>query len=359
MKGNYTMENNINISIIFFILLTSCNYFKNKKAEKKMEEYTEYKDLHEHQGTENYEIIALYDKNSTISKKLIDKTQNVLYISGWNEKIDEGYLTKVNFFGGDIKKNEVEGIIQDGTLFDKKYSSNWFLDGDITKHKYIDPFTNKEIEDVYELKNIETNYKKWLEQFEKCYTKATYVYLDGYDYYFKIKNKWYLVKTFKVAKENVLDIRKKYPAKINPEEIRMAALPEVFDNLLENKILQLPEYIEMDSKKSSGLSPISFSSGYYMFELHLPQGDVLKFRRYGAMGFNADMNIYQIPEELGGSNEVFFIEQLPRQTYPNKSFAGFYAIRPKNYKELPEYKKHLENKKSEKLKEKWNFTNNK
>ena len=346
MNLSYMMKVKIKISAICLLLLTSssCNYLKKKKAIQKMEkEYTEYQDLHKHQGTENYDVITLFNEHSVIEEKLAEQKQ--LFLSVIGKEKEKSKRIKVDFFGNLLGIGLSSETLIDGTMSGYKTYGNWLINNDTTLNKYIDPFLNKEIKDPldYNFKNVEK--REWLQKFKELYLDASYVHIDSYDYYFKIKERWYLIQTYKKAKELNIDIKKQYPSKINPEEIRMVKIPEVFDNLLENKTLQLAEYVEMDKQKSSGLNPISFSSGYYMFELHLPQGDILKFRRYGAMGFNADMNIYQIPKELGGSDEVFFIEQLPRQTYPDKSFAGFYAIRPKNYKELPEYKSYSEKEK--------------
>ena len=137
----------------------------------------------------------------------------------------------------------------------------------------------------------------------------------------------------------------------------MQKLEESMETLMKAKKIRVIDYIQMDSEQGSGLNPINFSSGYYMLEMHLPQGDVLKFRRYGAMGVSSEMFIYQIPKELGGSDEVFFIEQDPNSMYPKKSFAGFYVIRPRNYKQLPEYAEILKKEKQEDLKRRRNFLN--
>ncbi|MDO6675648.1 hypothetical protein Q4517_08795 [Tenacibaculum sp. 1_MG-2023] len=306
-------------------------------------EYTEYQDLHKHQGTENYDVITLFNENSIIKEKLVERKQQFLSIINRDQKLKKSNRMKIGFFGNLKGEGYTGETLKDGTMWSISEYNNWLLNGDNKRFKYIDPFSDREIENPYEFENKEKDFKKWLVKFKEYYNKANYVYIWMSYYYFKVEGKWYMMKDD--LEKSPIDFREQYPSKIAPEEVRMVKIPEVFDNLLENKTLQLAEYVEMDKQKSSGLNPISFSSGYYMFELHLPQGDILKFRRYSAMGFNADMNIYQIPKELGGSDEVFFIEQLPRQTYPDKSFAGFYAIRPKNYKELPEYKAYLEKEK--------------
>ncbi|MDX1272753.1 hypothetical protein, partial [Bizionia paragorgiae] len=223
--------------------------------------------------------------------------------------------------------------------------SNWLINDNKTEYKYIDPFTNNEINNPYKYNFEAIENEKWFNTFKRLYDNADFVYLKGYDYYFKIDGKWYLIPTFKKAEELGLDIRSQYPEKINPEELRMQPLQESMETLMKQNIIKVIDYVQMDSEQGIGLNPINFSSGYYMLELYLPQADTLKFRRYGAMGVSSELFVYQIPEALGGSKEVFFIEQEPNSLYPDQSFAGFYAIRPKNYKQLPEYRPLLEKQK--------------
>ncbi len=352
MNLNYTMKRNISLSIVLLVLFSSCSYIKKQKAAKKMQEYTEYKDLHEHQGTENYEVISLLDKDTQIYNKelFIDKKQKLISIIG-DDRL------KIDFFGNVLGKGLIYKTLKDGTMSGYKTYSNWFINGDTTKYKYIDPFTNKAIENPYKHKNVETDFKKWLEKFKNYYSRASYVKREGSSYYLKINKIWYFMEL--KFPNRPKDFVAHYPTKISPEEIRMVQLTESMEPLIQQGVIKVVAYIEQDSERGVGLNPINFSSGYYMLELHLPQGDTLKFRRYGARGFNADLRIYQIPKELGGSNEVFFIEQIPRQTYPNKSFAGFYAIRPKNYTTLPEYQPYLKKEQQDSLQKRRSFLPNK
>ncbi|OBQ56968.1 hypothetical protein VQ01_00290 [Tamlana sp. s12] len=98
------MKNSIKISFIFFVFFTSCNYFKNKKAHKKMQEYFEYEDLHKHQGTENYEVVIIYNENSIIKEKLIEEKQQFLSVIGRDEKQKISARKKVDFLGNTIDK---------------------------------------------------------------------------------------------------------------------------------------------------------------------------------------------------------------------------------------------------------------
>ncbi|QQY82860.1 hypothetical protein JJL45_02390 [Tamlana sp. s12] len=299
-----------------------------------MQEYFEYEDLHKHQGTENYEVVIIYNENSIIKEKLIEEKQHFLSVIGRDEKQKISERKKVDFFGNTINKFIIYNTLSDGTLWGSEHYVNWLINGDTTKHDYIDPLT---LEDKNEP-------EKWLKEFIEYYNKASYVYESSWSYYMKIEEKWY---KFKYDKSLFIPelfnkhVYKQYPAK-DPKDIRMLPLIESMEDLMKSKTIKVVDYIQQDSEKGIGLNPINFSSGYYMLEFYLPQGDTLKFRRYGAMGVSSEMFVYQIPKALGGSDEVFFIEQEPNSMYPNKSFAGFYAIRPKNYKQLPEYKLQLE-----------------
>ncbi len=357
MNLNYTMKRNISISIVLLVLFSSCSYIKKQKAAKKMQEYTEYKDLHKHQGTKQYDVITLFKDNFIIEEKLIENKQKIISLLGENEK--DILRQKVDFFGNVKNKKEYwYRTLQEGTLWTGKHYLNWLLNNDEIEHKYIDPFTNQEIEDHFKFKNTEKDFKKWFLKFKEFYKNSQYIYIYMSYYYFKRDNKWYIMEASYYDQEPK-NFRDHYPAKINPEEIRMVELTESMEPLMKQGVIKVVAYIEQDSESGVGLNPINFSSGYYMLELHLPQGDTLKFRRYGAMGVSSEMFVYQIPKELGGSNEVFFIEQEPNEMYPDKSFAGFYAIRPKNYTTLPEYQPYLKKEQQDSLQKRRSFLPNK
>jgi len=345
------MKHSISLSLICLVLLTSCNYFQNKKAEKQMQDYTAYKDLHQHQGTENYEVITIFNQNSIIKENLIEEKQQFMSIIGRDEKQKKSERRKIDFFGNQSDKFIIYNTLKDGTLWGSEHYVNWLINGDTIKHNYKDPLSNEE----------KSSPEKWLKKFIESYNKSSYVYKSSWNYYMKTENSWLKFKYDKnlFSSETFnLKVSKQYPEKINPEEIRMQPLQESMEALMKQNIIKVIDYVQMDSEQGIGLNPINFSSGYYMLELYLPQGDTLKFRRYGAMGVSSELFVYQIPEALGGSKEVFFIEQEPNSLYPNKSFAGFYAIRPKNYKQLPEYRPLLEKEKQKQLKSRRLFLSN-
>ena len=340
---NENTNQTIKASLLFFALclITNCNTLRRHKIEKQMKEYTEYKNLNEHQGTENYEIVTVIDKKLLLDEFLVDKKQQLISIISLSKEEDYTRI-KADFFA-DIKGAQPSyNTLKDGTMWGSERFINWFINGDDTKHEYIDPLTNEEKKDK----------KKWETKFIELYNKASYVYESSWSYYMKVDFKWY---KFKMNLDVINDeFAKQYPAK-EDQDIRMVKIRDVFDELRKTNQLKIIDYIEQDSEEGKGLNPVDFSAGYYMLELHLAQGDILKFRRYGGMG--TEMEIYQIPKELGGTEEVFFIVQDPNPMYPKKSFGGMYAIRPKNYKKLPEYQATFKKETDENIKKRRSFLN--
>ena len=173
---NDTMKHSISLSLICLVLFTSCTYFQNKKAEKQMQDYTAYKDLHQHQGTENYEVITLFKNDFILNEKLIDNNQNILSLLGESEK--DISRKKIDFFGDTIGSEELwYRTLKDGTLWTSKHYLSWLLNGDNTQHKFIDPLTNNKIEDAFKFKNTEKDFKKWFKKFQEIYLLASYAYI--------------------------------------------------------------------------------------------------------------------------------------------------------------------------------------
>ena len=330
---NENTNRTIKASLLFFILclITNCKTSKSDKTEQQMKDYSEYKNIHEHQGTENYQVITIYNENSTINEKLIDQKLQFLSVIGRDEKQEKSNRKKIDFFGNIVGEFSTFKTLKNGTIWSIQIYSNWLTNGDETKYNYTEPFSNEKIKDIFKFKN-NLKFKDWLPKFKELYSKSAYTHIHNSRYYFNIDNKWYLMDSY--FEDRPKDFLDKYPAK-EDQDIRMVKIRDVFDELRKTNQLKIIDYIEQDSEEGKGLNPVDFSAGYYMLELHLAQGDILKFRRYGGMG--TEMEIYQIPKELGGSEEVFFIVQDPNPMYPKKSFGGMYAIRPKNYKKLPEY----------------------
>ncbi|SEA59856.1 hypothetical protein, partial [Bizionia paragorgiae] len=237
------MKHSISLSLICLVLLTSCTYFQNKKAEKQMQNYTAYKDLHQHQGTENYEVITLFKNDFILNEKLIDNNQNILSLLGENEK--DISRKKIDFFGDTIGSEELwYRTLKDGTLWTSKHYLSWLFNGDNTQHKFIDPLTNNKIEDAFKFKNTEKDFKKWFKKFQEIYLLASYAYIYNSRYYFKINNIWYMMRA-DYYNEEPSNFRSQYPEKINPEEIRMQPLQESMETLMKQNIIKVIDYVQM------------------------------------------------------------------------------------------------------------------
>ena len=72
----------------------------------------------------------------------------------------------------------------------------------------------------------------------------------------------------------------------------------------------------------------------------MPNGETIKIKRYASFR-RPDLDFYKIPAIYGGRDDVLFIVQEPNPIHLEQT-AGMYVIRPKNYKETPEYKEQQE-----------------
>jgi hypothetical protein len=326
----------------------------------------DYQELHTHKGTENYEVVEIIQKHKDGDYFEQDTINNNLYVNSFFQPVEgkregiEHERLLLDVFGNIMDKSTAESILKDGTMWNRKYYRNWIINGDKTTHKIIDPFTNKEINNPYKFIAKEKNYKKWLEKFNETYHKATYVYENYGMYYLKVKEQWYFMEnTFKKERENFTETY------INKEEqeVRMIALkdlapsfgvpPEKRDSTLLKEIKYKSERFE----KSNRGSGFNFSAGWWYLDIYMPKGDTIKIKRYADFR-KPLLQLYKIPKEHGGSEEILFIIQKPEQDFLEKQVGSMYVIRPKNYKELPEYKPFLEKEKKEKLRKRRSLLNN-
>jgi len=324
----------------------------------------EFQELDKHKGTENYEVVEIIPKKNEASYFLIDKFNKNVFVNSFFEPLSkEREEIKYNrllldIFGSIKSVGTTEYLLKDGTMWDSSYYVNWVINGDTTKHKYIDPSTNKEIEDPYEydFKINQKDPEKWLEKFKELYTKAQYVYIYISFYYFKIDDIWYLINTDWMGDKVGLNIEKHYPAK-EDQDVRMVALkdlspnysvpPEERDISLIKEVAYKQTFFE---KENWGLIKSNYSAGWWYLEIYMPKGDVIKIKRYASYR-RPDIELYKIPKENGGRDDVLFIVQEPNSMHMEQQ-AGMYVIRPRNYKETPQYKEQqaIEKQKQEKLK---------
>ncbi len=303
-----------------------------------------YYELHKHEGTKNYEVVTLIPKQNEASYMQFDTVQNHIIVdSYYNSAIEENEnyeALKINYLGKIIDKYEIHGILKDGTMKGINDYSNWIIDGDKTKHHFIDPFTDRPIDDIYNYEWPEKNYEKWFEVFKTLYDKASYVHVYISFYFLKVDGTWYLFD--ETLEESPDNFRKEYPAKEN-QDVRIGKLRDLCPDFSVNEynrdtsFMNVVDYEETDSEDGGWFNPISYSAGYYFIELYMPMGDTVKIKRHGSMGVN--LEVYKIPVTHGGRNDVVFLVQKPGKLYPEKEFGGMYVVRPRNL-EQEEYGPH-------------------
>jgi len=164
---------------MFFVFLTlsSCTMNPQNKIN-----HNDFQELHKHQGSENYEVIEIFDEKFEIRGDiLVDKqNQNIIEYGYKEQKLERSiYQTKrITSLGKeiDVIDNSYK-TLKDGTIILGGEYLTWAINGDTTRQKFVDPFTNEEIEDTYEFTAKEKDHGKWLEKFEELYTKAQYIYI--------------------------------------------------------------------------------------------------------------------------------------------------------------------------------------
>jgi len=293
-----------------------------------MIKYSDFEELHKHKGTDNYKILAIIPKQNEADSFQLDTVSNNIFINSYFEpksKEKEGisYNTlKFDLFGNQKELFKAHSILKDGTMWNSDYFINWVINGDTTKHKYIDSLGDVDKKDP----------EKWLAKFKELYIKASYVYEFSWEYFFKIDNVWYMLPyNLDVINDNF--VNNQFPAK-EDQDVRMSKLVDITPdfygktNLQDDTFMKKVGYEVEDHERGKGLNPINFSAGYHYIELYMPLGDVIKIKRFGSMGVN--IQTYKIPVSYGGRNDVVFIIQEPEEMYPNREFGGMYVIRPRD-----------------------------
>lgn len=352
--------------ILLIIAFTNCKNTITQKMDKK-----DYLELDKCIGTDTYEVLCLLSNNYGIhefennlgrSYFFIDTKQNRLILDCTEHLKDKNkynVATLTNY--GKYLKNYTNNsfkLLSDGTLWKRYYYSKALINGDETKHLYVDPFSNKEIDDIY---NVTVNEKleDWYQKFKELYQKATIVKNNLSRYYLKVDDIWYFIDGFDRGEELKIDIKKEYPEKstikrmlpLQKEIIKFYLPPEERTNKILEEIDYESAYYE---EKDNGLITSNYSAGWWYLHINMPN-DTIKIKRYASYK-NPKMTLFKIPKEYGGSNEVLFIV-LESSSMHKEQKAGLYVVRSKNYKQLPEYKPFLEKEQRDSLKNRRSFTN--
>ena len=297
-------------------------------------------ELNKHRGTKNYEVAEVIPHENEADYFDLDTISKTIFVNSYFEpkskkKEEITYRTlRINSLGNLMGKFKAHSKLRDGTMRSMEYYVNWIINADTTKHKYLDPFSNQNIDDPFEFEASEKDPKKWLATFKEFYRDAKYVYIKWSDYYFKIGEKWYLMDTFKMADTLELDIKKQFPAK-EDKDIRMLKLenlaprfsipPEERDTNLIKEIAYESDYEEEVDK---GIFSYGYSAGWWYLEIYMPSGDTIPIKRYSEFK-SPNLELYKVPVEHGGSEDVLFIIQKPEPIFPEQ-VGGMYVIRPRN-----------------------------
>jgi len=332
--------------LILITILTLNIVGCNMKSQEKID-HNEFKELHEHQGTENYEVIEVvvnkaevsdFYGNSESPKIAIDTIAKTIMIGAYGIKENSNHISGTyitDLLGNTLKRKRVLGrVLKEGTIWEITNYSNLLVNGDTAKHKFIDPFSDKKIDQPLEFIVNEKDPEKWLDKFKELYVKAQYVFIWeslGY-YYFKIDDKWYFLSN---NFEEHINLEKQYPAK-EDQNVRLVELknlapifyygkPEKLDTHLIKRIDYESIYFKEVDK---GLNQYNFSAGWWYLDIYMPLGDTIRIKRYSNYE-DPELMLYKIPDAYGGREDVLFIVQNPEEIFPNQ-VGGMYAIRPRD-----------------------------
>ncbi|WP_289064282.1 hypothetical protein [uncultured Zobellia sp.] len=327
----------ISSSLLIFSL-TGC-HIKIKEIN-----HAEFKELHLHKGSENYEIQAHFSKDFEVIKPLLNNENREIITFGktnpLNKKEIQYKRLKISIEGEVLGEGPTDaGSMNDGSMFGFNFYYNWIIDGDTTKHKFLDPFSQKRIENIYEFVAKETDPKIWMVKFEEFYNQASHVIIsqnNSNKYYLKVENKWYFM-------ENSLegtpeDLKENYPEK-EDQDARLVELTDLVPDYYhpqqgaqENGLIKMKEYEStFFEKENQGLGSYSFSAGWWYLDIYMPLGDTIRIKRYSNYE-DPELQLYKVATEYGGREDVLFIVQKPEKMFPEQ-LGGMYVIRPKDFKQ--------------------------
>ncbi|MGJ7033205.1 hypothetical protein [Niabella hirudinis] len=275
-------------------------------------------------GTSNYEVkMFTADSQSFYQHFLYDTLQNIVILHTHK-------FYKINNVGDVIDTTITRGmdIYDNGIINTTTKLCEWAINGD----------TSFVLPDDIPFPQGENAFKTFDEDYHKA---EYYIPPAGGVPTFKINGKWI---AYGLPLNDELDrylatdeSDKKYPLKPSNRFIPMQEIGPDFGvapNKRDTSLLKSLGYAVVDKEEENwGLVKHRYSAGFYNMELYLPGGDTLRFRHFGALGIN--LEVFRVPKEYGGRDDVFFIAQEPNGLYPELSTGGVYVIRPRY---LPEEK---------------------
>lgn len=301
---------------ILIALITNCTM--KIKTDINKEEYIEIDSI---ANNGSFQIDEIISREFEVDYTFFDIFNNCIVTDSYLEfeNKNEFICNKISLSGDVIDTCNINNILKEGTMWTNEYYQNWIINGDKTKHKYLDPLSDEE----------KRKPKKWIAKFEEMYKKASVVYESSWSYYMKIEGLWY--KFEQNLKVNSEEFEKQYPIKYS--EVRMIELENICPSFSvppekrDSSLLVERKYVSEQFEKSERGSGFNFSAGWWYLDLYLPNGDTLKIKRYASFK-NPDLKIYRIPKEYGGRKEVLFIVQKPDEML-KEQVGGMYVIRPK------------------------------
>ncbi|MFK8271837.1 hypothetical protein, partial [Capnocytophaga stomatis] len=292
-------------------------------------------------------------RNQKLYKLRLDTIGKKLLISGvpyeeWREGDDGAYTSIKTDFEGNILGYPDGGgayLLNDGTILDEdKGYNNSFVSDNTTWYPLIQlPFQFDYAYYTEEYKRyVHQDYDKWFKVFKELYDKAEYVYI-GLGYFFKYRGKWYWM--MYPSKRNGFDDdaayqrRKAFEAQYPAREpvSRFTEDVPVIDPFYYTRNDTIRYAVEIQhtlteiEKKGTTYRPISYAAGYFYYTIQMSPTDTIYVKRYSA--YTPGTRIIQIPYNMGGQgSNVLFIDQIPNELYPDKSYGGLYVIRPRKKK---------------------------
>lgn len=275
-------------------------------------------------GTDNYEVkMFTEDSQSAYQNFLYDTLQNIVIL-----QTHKFYRISNNGDVNDTTITKGMGLYDNGIINTTTELCEWLINGTTSfiKPEQV-PFPRGE---------------NSFEIFNEDYQRAEYYMRPpGGEPIFKINGKWITYGLpFNTELNKYLatdESKKKYPLKPSNRFIPMQEIGPDFGVAPEKRdtsLLKSLGYAVVDKETEDwGITKHKYSAGFYNMELYLPGGDTLRFRHFGAMGIN--LEVFRVPKEYGGRDDVFFIAQEPNELYPDLSTGGVYVVRPRY---LPEEK---------------------
>ncbi|MBI9058548.1 MAG: hypothetical protein JEZ01_12360 [Labilibaculum sp.] len=317
------MKQKLGFLLTVIILLSHCTMKPKEKIKKE-----DYQEIYNFSGNGQYEIVELVSNQNLAKYIQFDTIQKLLVLKSYfkcEDKTQNTYETiKIDLVGKKKIFADVDRILKDGTLWNWKFYRNWIINNDTTRFKYLDPLTEEE----------KRNPEKWLSKFDELYKTSSYVYRYISTYYFKMSDKWYIVKDTIKSDARPDSFREIYPMK--EENARMIELKDqcpsfgIAPEKRDSSLMKEMKYESTFFEKSSRGKAFNFSAGWWYLDFYMQGGDTLKIKRYASYR-NPALKVYKIPKEHGGRNDVLFIVQEPSEMF-KEQIGGMYVIRPKNIK---------------------------